>query len=133
MRDQAELDAYKMVPVKMDEKGMAYFNGVGTENSGKDALYSISGEEVADIITYDDKKKEMHWLNEGSDYTGNLARANNEEVEKLIPVLQQVAGSDIKSILAKIKTAIEQGKMSDTNTRNIATAIGSIAYTSMGE
>jgi hypothetical protein len=73
MRDQAELDAYKMVPVKMDEKGMAHFNGVGTENAGKDALYSISGDEVADIITYDDKKKEMHWLKEGYDENKNRA------------------------------------------------------------
>lgn len=64
MRDQAELDAYKMVPVKIDVEGkMAHFNGVGKENSGKDFMYSIdSSGEVADIITYDDKKGEMHWL-----------------------------------------------------------------------
>ena len=73
-------------------------------------------------------------VNEGTDYTGNLARANNEEVGKLIPILQQVAGSDIKNIISKVEAVMKQGTVSpDIDTRNIATAIGSMAYTSMGE
>jgi hypothetical protein len=73
-------------------------------------------------------------VNEGTDYTGNLARANNEEVGKLIPILQQVAGSDIKNIISKVEAAAKQGTISsDIDTRSVAAAIGSMAYTSMGE
>jgi hypothetical protein len=71
-------------------------------------------------------------LDEGNDYTGNLGRANNEEVAKIMPSLQQLVGNDIKAIINKIEAEIKAKKIEDTDTRNIATAIGSIAYTTMG-
>jgi hypothetical protein len=71
-------------------------------------------------------------INEQTDYTGNLGRANNEEVAKVIPLIQQLAGNDIKNIITKITAQIQAGKMQDTDTRNIATAIGSIAFNVMG-
>jgi hypothetical protein len=71
-------------------------------------------------------------ITEETDYVGNLGRANNQEVGKIIPLIQQLAGNDIKSIITKISAQIQAGKMQDTDTRNIATAIGSIAFNAMG-
>ena len=71
-------------------------------------------------------------IDEGTDYTGNLGRASNEEVEKIMQAIQQLVGNDIKSIVSKIEGEIKANKIPDTDTRNIATAIGSIAFTAMG-
>jgi hypothetical protein len=71
-------------------------------------------------------------IKEETNYTANLGRANNQEVSKIIPIIKQIAGNDIKNIISKLESQVKAGKMEDTDTRNIATAIGSIAYTMMG-
>jgi len=64
----------------------------------------------------------------GQSYKENLARANNEEVYKILPQLENIIGNDIQNIITKIEEQVKSGKIKDTDTRNIAVAIGHIAY-----
>ena len=64
MRDEDDLNGYAMRPVKI-EGDTVYFKGIGKYNTGEKLQYFLdfsTKSEVDDIISYDDKKKEMVWL-----------------------------------------------------------------------
>jgi hypothetical protein len=67
----------------------------------------------------------------GHSYKENLGRANNEEVYKILPELENTVGKDIEVLVSKLEEQIKSGKIKDTDTRNIAVAIGHIAYEKM--
>ena len=67
----------------------------------------------------------------GHSYKENLGRANNEEVYRILPELENTVGKDIEILVSKIEEQIKSGKIKDTDTRNIAVAIGHIAYEKM--
>jgi hypothetical protein len=67
----------------------------------------------------------------GHSYKENLGRANNEEVYKILPELENTVGKDIEVLVSKLKEQVKSGKIKDTDTRNIAVAIGHIAYEKM--
>ena len=74
-------------------------------------------------------------MTEGSDYTSNLGRADNEKVGKIIEALPENVVSAIGNMTDKIGEGLKgmegMGDI-DPSTRDIAVAIGSIAYTRMG-
>ena len=64
MRDEDDLNGYAMRPVKI-EGDTVYFKGIGKYNTGEELKFFLdfsTKSEVADIMSYDDKKKEMVWL-----------------------------------------------------------------------
>lgn len=67
----------------------------------------------------------------GHSYKENLGRANNEEVYKILPELENTVGKDIEVLVSKLEEQIKSGKIKDTDTRNFALAIGHIAYEKM--
>jgi hypothetical protein len=67
----------------------------------------------------------------GDSYKENLGRANNEEVHKILTKLENIIGNDIQNIITKIEDQVKAGKINDTDTRNIAVAIGHIVYNKM--
>ena len=68
-------------------------------------------------------------LNEATNYPANLGRANNENVTKLIPLIQADINGDIKSVLDKVRKKITEEKgMGDMSIRDVSVAIGSIVY-----
>ena len=67
-------------------------------------------------------------LNEATNYPANLGRANNENVTKLIPLIQADINGDIKSAVDKVSKIIEEKGMGDMSIRDVSVAIGSIVY-----
>ena len=64
----------------------------------------------------------------GHSYKENLGRADNKEVYKILPEIEKLVGADVTALVKKIEDAIRSGKMEDTDTRNIAVAIGDLVY-----
>jgi hypothetical protein len=67
-------------------------------------------------------------LNEATNYPANLGRANNENVTKLIPLIQADINGDIKSVVDKVSKIMEEKGMGDMSIRDVSVAIGSIVY-----
>ena len=68
----------------------------------------------------------------GYSYTENLGRADNKEVYKILPEVKKLVENDMKAIITKIENATKNNQIADTDTRNIAAALGSMAYDIMG-
>ena len=64
-------------------------------------------------------------------YGANLARANDDDVHQFIYSLSPAINTEIKNLFTKIENDIKNGKLKDTDPRNISTAIGSIFYNLM--
>ena len=47
----------------------------------------------------------------GHSYKENLGRANNEEVYKILPELENTVGKDIEVLVSKLEEQIKSGKM----------------------
>jgi hypothetical protein len=73
-------------------------------------------------------------LEEGdTSYGANLARANDENVEKIIATLSPLVQNDLKSLHSKVLSSMKNMENADSfSTRDIATAIGSMLYNIMG-
>jgi hypothetical protein len=67
----------------------------------------------------------------GHSYKENLGRADNEEVYKILPELENTIGADVQALVSKIEQQVKSGKLKDSDSRNFALAIGHIAYEKM--
>ena len=67
----------------------------------------------------------------GHSYKENLGRADNEEVYKIVPELENTSGADVQALVSKIEQQVKSGKLKDSDSRNFALAIGHIAYEKM--
>jgi methionyl-tRNA synthetase len=73
---------------------------------------------------------------EGTDYTANLGRADNEKVDKLMSVLPEEAKNAIRQVADKVTEALRgvEGIMEiDPTIRDTSVLIGSIAYDKLDE
>jgi hypothetical protein len=69
---------------------------------------------------------------QGSSYKENLGRADNQVVHQILPEVEKLIGNDVKTIINKLEAAIRSQSIEDVDTRNIAVAIGHLAYKAMG-